>query len=756
MLQGSQVAQKAINDAGGILDRQLNLAHADTQCDEADSVPALRQLMATQNLVGIIGPETQEINADAPILTQAKIPAEFQGGSTLFDHNTKPFLWRDSPSDSQLGVAMALYAHKKGYQSAALLFYSDIAAQTFAAPITATWKKLGHTIVSNVTVAPDQTSYRTQVQQVINAHPDVIFTQTDPATAAVLFQNFKELNNLAIPFVGTDVTGSDEFLRAVTYATANAHLISVYGTSVTGQAADAFNQVFAAQFGSTAQPLANANYAYDAVISLALAILFMARLSGSRFGLALRSLREDERAAAAFGRDIYTLKLKACVLGAACGGLAGSLFAAYLSAFNPSAWSPIETIVLYSAILVGGKGNIRGVVLGVVIMIVLVQESTRFLPEISGHPAIIPALREIVVGAVLVLFLRFHPQGLLPERRYIDRAPSKQLALQVNAPPLPEAAAVDPPSRSRLQDEQESTPEPVVSETIAEPVPEQEQVVAGTVAEVLVSPAPEQDQAVASKSVTEALVVKGLSKHFGGVIAVDNCSFQILQGQVTGLIGPNGAGKSTAIDLIAGFKLPDTGTVLFEGAAIQGLPPHRVSRLGLIRTFQTPREWPALTVLENVLLARWDRERKTFWRSLSGSGRLQHSTPDADFVRARAILKELGLTELTNERAGNLSGGQKRLVEFARIRMASPHLVILDEPMGGVNPVLGERMAEAIQGFVDAGTTVLIVEHNLPFIERVTHHVIVMAEGSVIADGSFESLRSNQSVIDAYLGGGAL
>ncbi len=272
MLQGAQVAQKAINDAGGILGRQLKLAHADTQCDEADSVPALRQLLASQNLVGIIGPETQEISADAPIITAAKIPDEFQGGSTLFDHNTNPWLWRDSPSDSQLGVAMALYAHKKGYQNAALLFYSDIAAQTFAAPITATWQKMGHKIVSNITVAPDQTSYRTQVQQVINAHPDVIFTQTDAATAAVLFQNFKELNNLAIPFVGTDVTGVDEYLKAVTYAAANAHLTSIYGTSVTGQAADEFNKVFAAKFGSTTQQLANANYAYDAVISLALAV----------------------------------------------------------------------------------------------------------------------------------------------------------------------------------------------------------------------------------------------------------------------------------------------------------------------------------------------------------------------------------------------------------------------------------------------------------------------------------------------------
>lgn len=162
-----------------------------------------------------------------------------------------------------------------------------------------------------------------------------------------------------------------------------------------------------------------------------LVYLFMARVSSSRFGLALRTLREDERAAAAFGRDIYRLKLKGYMLGAALGGFAGALFAAYLSAFNPSAWAPIEVIVLYSAVLVGGRGNIRGVALGVLIMGVLVQESTRFLPQIPGlgelntfHPQVLLALRGVVIGLVLVLFLRFRPQGLLPERRFVDRQPA--------------------------------------------------------------------------------------------------------------------------------------------------------------------------------------------------------------------------------------------------------------------------------------------------------------------------------------------
>ena len=471
-----------------------------------------------------------------------------------------------------------------------------------------------------------------------------------------------------------------------------------------------------------------------------LALIFMARVSGSRFGLALRSLREDERAAAAFGRDIYRMKLKAYVLGAAFGGLAGGLFAAYLSAFNPSAWSPIEAIILYSAILVGGKGNIKGVVLGVVVMILLIQESTRFLPEFPGNPAVVPALREVMIGAVLVFFLLFRPQGLLPERRYVDRFSYD--SVDPGTETLPAQANEASNHRPRLAQDREQS-----SSLALPPLP-----TPGSVDEAPGHQPLAQARPIVPASESAVLIVEGLYKHFGGVAAVDKCSFRVQKGQVTGLIGPNGAGKSTAIDLISGFKLQDAGSVIFESTAIQGMPPHRIARLGLIRTFQTPREWPGLSVLENVLLARWDPEREALWRGIIGLRRFHHLTAKSELSRAREILAEFGLGKLSNERAGNLSGGQKRLVEFARIRMAEPRLVILDEPMGGVNPVLGERMAMAIEGFITSGTSVVVVEHNLPFIERVAHQVIVMSQGAVIAAGPFESLRSNQSVIDAYLG----
>ena len=269
MLQGSQVAKKAIDAAGGVMGHTVSLTQEDTQCDLADAVPAT-QMLLSKGVTGVIGPETQEIAAVEPILKNSKIVDEFQGGDTARDHQTDPFLFRDSPSDSQLGVAMALYAYSKGYRRAALGFYTDIAAQTLIKPVMTTFEKLGGTIVTSVNMAPGQTSYVPEVQKLIASKPDVIFTQTDAPTAAVLYRDFKQAGNLAIPFVGTDVTGASEYLKAVTFPVAHQVLTSVYGTSVSGKADDEFTKVFTSLFPGQ-QPLANANYAYDAVISLALA-----------------------------------------------------------------------------------------------------------------------------------------------------------------------------------------------------------------------------------------------------------------------------------------------------------------------------------------------------------------------------------------------------------------------------------------------------------------------------------------------------
>jgi ABC-type branched-subunit amino acid transport system substrate-binding protein len=282
MIQGAKVAQSEINTAGGVLGKKIGLVTGDTGCDVADGVTATNQML-TKHVSGVIGPETQEINGVEPILDANKIVDEFQGGDTARDHQTDPFFFRDSPSDSQLGVAMALYAHLHHYTKAVMLFYSDPAAQTFLKPVSTTFTKLGGTILKTVIVTPDQTSYISQVRSVLATHPQVIFTQEDPPTAAVLFREFKQLGGQNIPWIGTDVTSGSDYLKAIGYATAHAHLTSVFGTSISGAASSAFLGLFDKLYPSqkAAGPLANANYAYDAVISLALADSYAKTTSGT-------------------------------------------------------------------------------------------------------------------------------------------------------------------------------------------------------------------------------------------------------------------------------------------------------------------------------------------------------------------------------------------------------------------------------------------------------------------------------------------
>src|SRR5205807_1400107 len=211
-----------------------------------------------------------ELFAVRPIIDNNRIPMIFLGGTTVFDTNEDQWIWRPNPSDSQLSVAMALYAIKKGFRNAALVFYTDITNETLKAPIVKTFQKLGGKIVADVKLTAGQTSYRSEVERVVSAHPDVIFTQTDPGTAAVMYANFKELNNLAVPLIGTDLTAGSNYLKSVTPQVANKVLVSLVGSTPPGAAADAFAALYAKLY--THEPLESSNYAYDGTIVMALAI----------------------------------------------------------------------------------------------------------------------------------------------------------------------------------------------------------------------------------------------------------------------------------------------------------------------------------------------------------------------------------------------------------------------------------------------------------------------------------------------------
>ena len=245
------------------------------------------------------------------------------------------------------------------------------------------------------------------------------------------------------------------------------------------------------------------------------------------------------------------------------------------------------------------------------------------------------------------------------------------------------------------------------------------------------------------------LRLEKLSKHFGGVQAVVECDLEVEEGTVAGLIGPNGAGKSTLLELVGGFLRADAGRISFCGKDITKLPAHARSRRGLIRSFQAAREWGGLTTLENVLVAATPISEESLLLNLFRRVRLRRAEKIAR-ERAREVLVEFGLDNVRDELARNLSGGRSGL-EFARIVATQPKMV-LDEPQAGVNPMLIDRMAVAIEALNSKGVTILIIEHNLAFVERLCSVVNVMDLGTNIAKGTMGNLRTNAAVVDAYLG----
>ena len=248
------------------------------------------------------------------------------------------------------------------------------------------------------------------------------------------------------------------------------------------------------------------------------------------------------------------------------------------------------------------------------------------------------------------------------------------------------------------------------------------------------------------------LAVSHVSRHFGGVQAVADVSLVIGRGESLGVIGPNGAGKSTLLSLVAGALRPDSGSIRFDGEEIAGLPSHKIGSRGLIRTFQVSSEFPRLTVLQNLLVAR-PRQLGERFVSLVRRKRAWAEEEERAVARARDLLARFRLAEMENEYAGNLSGGQRRLLEVARALMAEPKLLLLDEPTAGVLPKMIAEVREQLRSVRDDGVGMLMIEHELGTIEEVCERVVVMARGSVIAEGGLAEVRELPEVKDAYVAG---
>jgi ABC-type branched-subunit amino acid transport system ATPase component len=247
------------------------------------------------------------------------------------------------------------------------------------------------------------------------------------------------------------------------------------------------------------------------------------------------------------------------------------------------------------------------------------------------------------------------------------------------------------------------------------------------------------------------LEITGLRRSFYGVAALNGVDLKVTAKSITGLIGPNGAGKTTLFNCVSGLMPPQGGTIVFEGVDITGWRPDRITRHGLVRTFQIARGFPRLSVMENLLLYGADQPGERILPAALRSAAARRREEELR-VRARNVAARLNLTRVLDNPAADLSGGQKKLLEIGRALMTDPKLILLDEPIAGINPTLAEEVGEHLRTLRDDGLSFLVIEHHMDMIARLCDPVIVLAEGRTLAEGSFAAIQGNEEVQEAYMG----
>ena len=430
---------------------------------------------------------------------------------------------------------------------------------------------------------------------------------------------------------------------------------------------------------------------YALVAILGLSLLTAWRIRRTKFGTGLIAMREDEDKAATVGVNTPVYKMLGFVSSGVFLGMAGGVYAYYLAFIDPRGMFDIViSVQIILCMLLGGRGTLWGPVLGAFLIEPLNELANQ---QMGGGNS-----RLLIFGGLMALVVLFLPKGILPtvHERLIARRSRGQAGLV--------GARIEGPL--------------VIGERTA---PTETAVAAGE----------------------PLLEVKGLSKHFGGVKAVDDANLVVPQGSITALIGPNGSGKTTAFNLIDGTMTASAGEVWFDGRRIDRLPPYRRAHLGLARTFQITRLFREMSVLENVVAPL----RSFSWRQLNAS-----AMRGDEAARAEEVLTFVGMERFVDQKAAELSYGQQKLVELAQVLMLDPKLILLDEPAGGINPTLIERMGEMIRTLNRQGTTFLIVEHNMPFVLGLCDPVLVLARGTCICEGTPEHVQKDSRVLDAYLG----
>ena len=440
--------------------------------------------------------------------------------------------------------------------------------------------------------------------------------------------------------------------------------------------------------------IANWPFYYVLVGLLALQLLMTWWIRRTKLGMGLIAIREDETKAATIGISLPTQKIIAFMASTLFVGMAGAVYGYYLTFIDPRGmFSILISVQLVLSMLIGGKSTLWGPVLGAFFI--------EWLNETANNDWGGGNTRLFLFGGLLVAVVIFLPQGLLPAVESLlnwRRTHGKAGLVGARIGTGGSLASIT----DRVQ---------------------------------LVDRAAIPDRAI--------LEVKSLKKHFGGVKAVDGASFAVPEGSITGLIGPNGSGKTTIFNLIDDTIRADGGEIWLDGERIDGLPSWQRAHRGLGRTFQITRLFREMTVLENVVAVQ-----RSF--SVGQLGRIAVSGPEAK--AAEELLEFVGMRAFRDQKAHALSYGQQKLVELAQILMLDPKVILLDEPAGGINPVLIERMGEMIRELNSYGKTFLLVEHNMPFVLGLCEPIHVLARGRTMASGTPDQIQRDPAVIDAYLG----